>query len=921
MRIGYNCAALPFTLSGSIVPQFAFKVSPKRSSANQAALSAQNLQSQVELALSNCSHAHCEVVWVQEFGSPRPELDTMLDAAKLSFLAMAISKLDDEREPGQVVPELFDKFWTLELIEGELLSAKESRSQLSQPVVSALARDGGFASRTLRKLASQPNQTPKRIRRFSLRTMFILMTMLGIGTALFAQWYLKYERRADAIQTLTDQGWSLRFEAEEYLQKRKSESLVEHIKVAIFGEAKTLVAVYARSPDDVTTLKPLQHLYDLRELDLAGTEKTDLDLRPLTQLKSLETLDISNTKFEDLSPLFKMESLNVLEARGIDRESLDVIAKLTNLKELNLRQCKAKALPSLKRMVKLETIQLRDSDFEDISGLDGMESLVELRVVNTKVTVAPSNLKRLKEFSAYRSQLSDASGLASCPELESVRIDHTKIDNLEWARNLKNLESIWFPNTPIDDLSPLTGKVNVRLDMSNTQVKDLSPLSGFTNIESFESPKVVENIDAIGTWPEFYEVRIDSPFVKRFPKLAVTSANKLEICCPQVSNLDALSSLKRIENLTIDGLAIDNINFLKNVWTDRLALRNMDVSDLSPITTGELKSLELVSLPVKSLDALPKLKTLEKLALIDLEVEDFSRLQDCFNLKDLSVNNIPKSQRKYFYNCDLVRLAVEDSELDNCDLTDGTSIQFLRLNNSKIKDYSHLSRQRHLTYLGLKNTSVTNIDFLARTTIEAIDLGGTMISDLSVLQNKGAFIGIDLSNTNGVDLAPLRGTRIKDQGSLFLRHTKGYDLEPLRGIEWLLALDLSFSDITDLTPLNNNTRVCRLDLAHTKIESIDGLLGGDLDELNIAHTNVSDISALETLQPYKVDLSYSQVRDLSPLYKCKYLNSVRIEGLPISDQELEELKSRLPLDCEVLRKESRRMDFYDEIETYLSDPY
>ena len=176
-------------------------------------------------------------------------------------------------------------------------------------------------------------------------------------------------------------------------------------------------------------------------------------------------------------------------------------------------------------------------------------------------------------------------------------------------------------------------------------------------------------------------------------------------------------------------------------------------------------------------------------------------------------------------------------------------------------------------------------------------------------------------STNGVDLAPLRGTRINNQGSLFLRHTKGYDLEPLRGIEWLLALDLSFSDITDLTPLNNKTRVCRLDLAHTKIESIDGLLGGDLDELNIAHTNVSDISALETLQPYKVDLSYSQVRDLSPLYKCKYLNSVRIEGLPISDQELEELKSRLPLDCEVLRKESRRMDFYDEIETYLSDAY
>ena len=163
------------------MPLFAFKVSPKQTAESQLdqtraarierrSETNSNSPVQIELALANCSYVGSGIVWVQEFGSPRPAPDSMLDAAKLSFLAMVISTLEDEREPGLVAPELFDKFWSIELLDGELLLAEENRSQIKTPVVDALARDSGFASRTLRKLAKAPTRSPKRLSRFSVKT-------------------------------------------------------------------------------------------------------------------------------------------------------------------------------------------------------------------------------------------------------------------------------------------------------------------------------------------------------------------------------------------------------------------------------------------------------------------------------------------------------------------------------------------------------------------------------------------------------------------------------------------------------------------------------------------------------------------------------------------------------------------------------
>ena len=124
---------------------------------------------------------------------------------------------------------------------------------------------------------------------------------------------------------------------------------------------------------------------------------------------------------------------------------------------------------------------------------------------------------------------------------------------------------------------------------------------------------------------------------------------------------------------------------------------------------------------------------------------------------------------------------------------------------------------------------------------------------------------LDLSGTEISDISPL--SELTQLTKLDLSHTQVTDLSPLSGLTQLTELNLWETEVTDLSPLSGLTQLTALSLSETEVTDLSPLSGlTQLTELYLSETEVTDLSPLSGLtQLTELDLWVTQVRDLSPL--------------------------------------------------------
>ena len=100
-------------------------------------------------------------------------------------------------------------------------------------------------------------------------------------------------------------------------------------------------------------------------------------------------------------------------------------------------------------------------------------------------------------------------------------------------------------------------------------------------------------------------------------------------------------------------------------------------------------------------------------------------------------------------------------------------------------------------------------------------------------------------------------------------------LEPLRDAP-LVNLSFAFNDVTDLSPLDNNTNLRRLDCIYNRIASLEPLKNLRLREI-LAHDNpIRDLSPLRGQPLTRLSISETDVTSLEPI------RGIKLRGLGIS---------------------------------------
>ncbi|GJY69051.1 putative disease resistance protein [Tanacetum coccineum] len=435
---------------------------------------------------------------------------------------------------------------------------------------------------------------------------------------------LSFKNLPQAIYSLVELKWLIIKDCHR-LEQLESLSKLEHLMVIDLSGNTSLETVdknflkfkYLQSLNlsntKVSTTPLLKNIGSLTHL--LCRDCTSLGrLRGLTQLTSLQTIDLSGSnEFEEFHDS-SLESLRSLKTINLSGTALDRLpSNISKPRELYLKNClKLEQLSCIVSLENLEVFDLSGSrnlkEIED-GFFDHMTSLRVLNLSETKVERLPS----LSELTNLRKLfLSHCSSLVSLPSLKSA----TKLEILD-ASNCTALEEI-----ECESFEAMTRLQ--KLDLSETKIKamTLSTSSKLCQL-LLKNCRALQNLELSGSFSDLEVLNLsnitswkpnDAEFFKDMTTLRI-----LDLSYTSLEQLPPMSKLTNLTHLSLAGCSVSDTEL-----------------DLEPLSKLEVLDLSLSS--IKRLPNLAKSTNLQKLMLKDcpmLEGYTDVKIEDLFepNLK------------------------------------------------------------------------------------------------------------------------------------------------------------------------------------------------------------------------------------------------------------------------------------------------
>ncbi len=303
-----------------------------------------------------------------------------------------------------------------------------------------------------------------------------------------------------------------------------------------------------RAIDD---LRPLTTLIRLSSLNVSGTGITDLD--DLAGMRDMTWLDFSKTGVSNVSPLLGLSNLTYINA---DETQVRDITPLHTLAKINLFRIDrtnipdsaaltmARLRPSVLIIFKTERLNAwwgilnetwktvfrqtmnwkNEPDAMQLHALVSRESL-ETHDPGIRSLEPLKEFVRLEKLDIAGIGLSDLSALAYLPTLKSLNVARNPISEPDPIRNLYNLEYLDISNTPVESLDFLENLMELlHVNVSGTQIKRVDPLQSLWQLNYLDCSNTnVKRIDALLGLSlqnlKCYNTRISDKRVEEFKQL------------------------------------------------------------------------------------------------------------------------------------------------------------------------------------------------------------------------------------------------------------------------------------------------------------------------------------------------------------------------------------------------------------------
>ena len=188
-----------------------------------------------------------------------------------------------------------------------------------------------------------------------------------------------------------------------------------------------------------------------------ASNKEITDLKPLARLRNLKKLDCSSTNIKSLEGIESIINLEDLNCSNNDNlNSLIPIANLKNLVSLNCGNTMVKSLAPLANLINLKVLDVHFCTVNNLSQLSALTRLTSLDVSKNHSLYSITGIEKLTNlvtFDCSETCVEDLSPLQNLKSLENINISNTKVRTLRPLQMIRTIHDIDFSDTRISAAS------------------------------------------------------------------------------------------------------------------------------------------------------------------------------------------------------------------------------------------------------------------------------------------------------------------------------------------------------------------------------------------------------------------------------------------------------------------------------------
>ncbi len=559
---------------------------------------------------------------------------------------------------------------------------------------------------------------------------------------------------------------------------------------------------------------------------------------------------------KNIKHLLEIRELNISNSYLI--QSLEPVSKLSLLERLYASNMLISDLTPLRTLNKLETLDVSKTEVKSLDPLRFAFNLKNLNISGTSVDslAVLKNLTRLESLVIDSTAILDLTPLEGLPQLTTLSMVHTRVINLQPVGELPFLKKLILTGSEVTDLSPLDSLFSLEyINLDDTKVADLSPLASDTNLTIIQA---------------------NNTAVTEIIPLLPNKNLKLIYC--DNSGIDRQEAIDFMEENPSCLVIFDSQRLVS--WWNALPDYWKDI-----LTHGKTPE----GVPAK--EQLQKIVNQKELVIRGNEkVHDLSPLKMLFRLETLDVSHTAIA--------DLSPLA----GLNN--------LHYLNLNHTNISSLSGINGLTNLQEVHLDNTAVSDIlPLINNRDLKKVYCDGTGVNTNNMLKfsrvNPGCLVVYQTNELNfwwdnlsdawqgefskqvGIDGSPSK-EQLQQMANLkeatIKNNSKIVEVEPLTICKVATTLSISFTGITDLSPLVEMDSLRVLNLPNNPIIDLEPLTRlRHLTVLNLENTGVDDLTAIATLVDLqKLNLAGTKVRRLKPLANLSQLRELTINNTKVS---------------------------------------
>lgn len=508
----------------------------------------------------------------------------------------------------------------------------------------------------------------------------------------------------------------------------------------------------------------------LKELSLERKRITDLT--GLETAKNLEGLYLSSNKLSNISQLASLKNLKYLYLDGNPISDFTPLSVLTNLTSLGLGNTGVRDLSFLANLQALEDLSLDNNELESLSTLPELNQLTFLSVYdnNLKSLQGLEKLENLTSLSADENPIKSLDDLDVQSKLRDLNLSYTLLEDIDRLLDLKELEYVSLFGV---DLSGNDKAMDV--------IKTLEENNVYVEYEHTEEEEWFEVYVGAVTESSM-QLMIDYYGEKEISAYDVLLNGKVIETLPADETYYELKGLTYNTEYEIEVRAYDDKKNLLFTSTITETTWDKPTGEVIPFKDQNLKELIKAELGLERDPVESDMKHLNSLYLIEEEIKDLSGLEFAINLFDFNV----------FGNTE---------ELDLAPLAQLPQLNYINIDDTRIKDYSVLKNMKKLQSLSIVNNQLNDLSFLqGLKNLTDITLQNNGIKEISAFSSLKKLNFISLANNQIKDLTPLLASK-NSLYSLDLTGNPIEDLSVLAQFEELSDLNLDETNVTDLSPI------------------------------------------------------------------------------------------------------------------------